>query len=93
MLCSLLTIDWTSVLITLVTVAGGHGVYNIYKRYRDSKDIKLSYNHSEGKAFRKELLRRIDELEEREHENRQRIEELLQHNANLRAKVAYLSRS
>lgn len=82
--------DWTTILITLLTVLGGTGAFNIYKRYMDSRDKDKEANQADGKMFRKNLIARIEELESRERVNSDHILKLTEQNATLRAQVKLL---
>ncbi len=77
-------IDWTTIIITVVTALGSSSVYKIYKRHMDSQDSKGQNQHTDGIAFRKTLLRQIEELKSTQKELNDQVLVLTKENAELR---------
>lgn len=52
-------LDWTTIIITIVTALGSSSAYKIYQRHMDSKDTRDNLIHNDGMAFRKTLLKQL----------------------------------
>ncbi len=85
-------IDWATLLITGITILTGTGGVKLFQRFMDSKDRGKDRGHADSIAFRKSLLKRIEDLEDEEEEKDKRIEQLTEENFALKIELTKIKK-
>ena len=84
-------VEWSTFLIAILTVLTGTGGVKIIQRLMDSKDKKTDKEHADAIAFRKSLIKRIEDLQKKNQEQEGKIEQLIKENMELKLALSKFS--
>ena len=96
-------LDWTTIIVTLITVVGAGGVIKVIKAISDSRKAKREEANADGVEYRSDLKKKVQQLDKKVEDLQKKIEEIIKQyseevkrlsveNAELKTKLEFYKR-